>query len=127
MAERQPTPPRPARGGPFIMPDGRPLTTFLDTQQLRPPRGSGQKRRPGAMRDVKQGWTKPLPRGAAAAGSYGSSGQSEAEQAELAALRSVGQRKQRRWLNDKLLRDVSARAGQGWLAADTWCALQRES
>ncbi|KAI3435744.1 hypothetical protein D9Q98_001802 [Chlorella vulgaris] len=95
--------------GPFLMPDGRPLdlSSFLDCQQqLRPPRGSSHSsRRPGAIKEPKQGWTKAVPHAAATSASAVVS--SEAEQAEMYALSRVGHRKQRRWLNDKLLRDMA--------------------
>ena len=93
-------PPRRATG-PFIMPDGRPLGMFLESQALRPPRGSGgHKRRPGAVREPREGWTKALPRAATAAGAEGGGGgggHSEAEAAEMNALSRVGHRKQVRW------------------------------
>lgn len=91
------------------MPDGRPLTAVLDQQQQFTRRGgSSHKPRPGQIRDPKDGWSKPLPRAATAAAAGPATGpQSEAEAAELYALSRVGQRKQRRWLNDKLLRDMA--------------------
>lgn len=53
------------RRGPFIMPDGRPLTAVLEQQQLRPHRSGGSsRRRPGQVHEPKEGWTKPLPRAA---------------------------------------------------------------
>lgn len=111
MAEAAPPEaPQPRSAGPYIMPDGRPLAAFLDSQLLRPQHGAShggatQRRRPGAIKEPKEGWTKALPRAATAAApglAY-----SEAEQAELYALSRVGQRKQRRWLNDKLLREMA--------------------
>jgi hypothetical protein len=86
--------------GPFLMPDGRPLdlSSFLDSQQqLRPPRGSSHSsRRPGAIKEPKQGWTKAVPHAAATSASAVVS--SEAEQAEMYALSRVGHRKQVRQL-----------------------------
>ena len=98
MAEAAPPEaPQPRSAGPYIMPDGRPLAAFLDSQLLRPQHGAihggaTQRRRPGAIKEPKEGWTKALPRAATAAApglAY-----SEAEQAELYALSRVGQRKQ---------------------------------
>jgi hypothetical protein len=89
-------------GMPFIMPDGRPLSLALQ-DITRPDRAQrvGRKRRPGAIKVPKQGWRSqvrdvgPAPKPT-----------TEADLAEAAALAKVGQRRQRRWLNDKLLRDM---------------------
>ncbi|PSC69651.1 R3H domain-containing 4 isoform X2 [Micractinium conductrix] len=91
------------------MPDGRPLTMALEQSALRPPRGGAPpKHRSGRAREPKEGWTKPLPRAAtAAAAAATSDAATEAEAAEIYALSRVGARKQRRWLNDKLLRDMA--------------------
>ncbi|KAL4458348.1 hypothetical protein ABPG75_013213 [Micractinium tetrahymenae] len=111
MAEPAEAPKRAPLRGPFIMPDGRPLTAALEQQQQFTRRGGGShKLRPGQIREPKEGWTKPLPRAAAAAPAAPATAAgplSEAEAAELYALSRVGQRKQRRWLNDKLLRDMA--------------------
>jgi len=107
---------RKASSMPFIMPDGRPLSVFLtDTNHMTAShnrRGSGGKKGRGRTKEPANGWSssscpsvssntheKPqsrVPRDL-----------TEVEQAELAALEKVGQRRQRRWLNDKLLRDMA--------------------
>lgn len=94
-----PEPPRRAPRGPFIMPDGRPLTAVLEQQQQLTRRGgsASHKARPGRVKEPKEGWSKAMPRAATAAtaaAGAGSSVQSEAEAAELYALSRVGQRKQ---------------------------------
>jgi hypothetical protein len=96
-----------AKGMPFIMPDGRPLGTFLaDANLLRPSflrRRGGRKRGGAARARHAQGWsTAARPSAAPPA----AADRTPAEEAEAAALARVGRRKTLRWLNDKLLRDM---------------------
>jgi hypothetical protein len=95
---------------PYIMPDGRPLSVFLSDSNLVKHRSEhyGGKRR-GRRREMQSGWTQS---GAHNAAQYNLKARvhrdlTEAERAELAALEKVGQRRQRRYLNDKLLRDMA--------------------
>jgi hypothetical protein len=104
---------RPATA-PFIMPDGRPLSRFLHDNDLLRERGragAGARRRRHAARGAgaaaSAGWPAggggaAAPRAAAAAPPP-----TEAELAELAALARVGARRRRRYLNDRLLRDLA--------------------
>ena len=103
---------RKQRGG-WIMPNGQPLTLYLLNQSLereeRHRHGGRRKRAPGAPREPEEGWTQGLPpRTAASAGAAAAGQPTEAEAAEAAALVRVGQRRRRRWLNDRLLRDMAS-------------------
>lgn len=90
---------------PYIMPDGRPLSTFLtDNNLLRAPQRRSKKRH-GLKEASSEGWTTGAHHTQTRARPF--SQLTEAEQAELAALEKVGQRRQRRYLNDKLLRDMA--------------------
>ena len=95
------------------MPDGRPLGVFLTESNLMESRS---KRRP-RKEPVKDGWSS---RSSAATQTTTTTTTSttshpqtsreqmtDAEYAELIAVSKVGQRRQRRWMNDKLLRDMA--------------------
>jgi hypothetical protein len=94
---------------PYIMPDGRPLSVFLSDSNLlkhRPEHYGGKRR--GRRREIQSGGTQSGAHNA----QYNLKARvhcdlTEAERAELAALEKVGQRRQRRYLNDKLLRDMA--------------------
>jgi hypothetical protein len=96
---------------PYIMPDGRPLGRFLlESNLLAPERHRRHGRR--SPKVPSEGWSSAArPAAAPAAASASPSTESQqrtpAELAELAALQRVGQRRRRRWLNEKLLRDMS--------------------
>jgi hypothetical protein len=108
------------RGTPFIMPDGRPLLLALtqDTEHL-PDRRRGTRRKHrkassvGKKVERKQGWTSTNPTIPSThhqpkiSSSNNRIEMDLAEAAELAALLKVGQRRQRRFLNDKLLREMA--------------------
>lgn len=91
---------------PYIMPDGRPLSVFLSDSNLMSRRSErhGGKRR-GRKREIRSGWTSGTHNDPPTA--RVSRELTDAERAELAALEKVGQRRQRRYLNDKLLRDMA--------------------
>ena len=97
---------------PFIMPDGRPLGAFLQDQTnlgLLKAEHRHKRRTSGARRRaVAAGWTGG---GGSKAGGVAPPpplrALTEAEVLELQALERVGQRRQRRYLNDKLLRDMA--------------------
>ena len=96
---------------PFIMPDGRPLSAWLSSYMV-DNHGSGEsnrhrskKKKQRARKERREGWTSNQYQCVQV--SRNPSALSEAEQIELEALRKVGQRRQRRWLNDKLLRDMT--------------------
>eukprot|EP00887_Chlorella_sp_A99_P006276 scaffold3.g6276.t1 len=99
------------------MPSGQPLSLYLlnsglEREERRPRKG---KRRPGAPREPREGWSKgPHPRAAAAAAS---GAMSDAEAAEAQALARVGQRKARRWMNDRLLREMCGHLTAAEMAA----------
>jgi len=103
--ESAPKPRKPAGGMPYIMPDGRPLSAFLTETNLMKsaPRRNGNRRGRG-YKEPASGWTSSHAKSSLAASQHNLT---EAETAELAALDKVGQRRQRRWLNDRLLRDMA--------------------
>lgn len=98
-------------GVPFIMPDGRPLGLFLTDNNLIQENNSKKgKKRPGLPKAARQGWSSNSVGTFArdATTSQPTDGyRSDIEQAEAQALARVGQRRRRRWLNDKLLRDMA--------------------
>ena len=109
-----------AVGMPFIMPDGRPLSVWLSAsneggfssneQSKRRKRSSknNKKKKRREQREPCDGWTSSSSQWAATtAATSPHLPPSDAEQSELEALEKVGQRRQRRWLNDKLLRDMT--------------------
>ena len=112
-AEQASAPRRPkhASGMPYSMPDGRPLSAFLTDYNLlkAAPRRHNTHRRSKASREPPHGWSTPLTGAAAAALPIHTPARAptDAELAEVAALQRVGQRRQRRWLNDRLLRDMA--------------------
>lgn len=93
----------------------RPLGLFLVENNLLhgdKPASKKGKKRPGAIRIAKDGWTKPVAAKAAVAaprtpGASSGGAYSDAEAMELEALARVGQRRRRRFMNDKLLRDMA--------------------
>lgn len=91
---------------PFIMPDGRPLGHFLRDNNLeRAAPGRSRLNRPGAPKAARrEGWDRDR---AGPGAPHAWRPTTDAECAELEAVASVGQRRQRRWLNDKLLRDMA--------------------
>ena len=100
---------------PFIMPDGRPLTVFLTENDFltRSPSGSGgsggnNNKQSKRRKEQKQnhGWSNAT---TTTTTTHPRIPQqlTDAERAELTALDRVGQRRQRRYLNDKLLRDMA--------------------
>lgn len=101
-------PGRKMAGMPFIMPDGRPLSVFLTESNLMTPHSRRSSKRTGPGKEPSSGWSSSTSR-SAAKGTLSNPARelTEAEIAELAALERVGQRRQRRWLNDKLLRDMA--------------------
>lgn len=114
--EQDSVPRRKVSSMPFIMPDGRPLSVFLtDTNHLTAShyrRGSGGKKGRGRTKEPANGWSSSSRPSVSSithekSQSMVSRDLTEAEHAELAALEKVGQRRQRRWLNDKLLRDMA--------------------
>ena len=74
MAEAAPPEaPQPRSAGPYIMPDGRPLAAFLDSQLLRPQHGAShggatQRRRPGAHQRAQGGVDKSTAKGSHGSG-----------------------------------------------------------
>lgn len=113
--EQSKAPPRQRKASsmPFIMPDGRPLGAFLtETNHMTTSRY--QKKGRGRIKEPKNGWGSASSRPPVSSNTHErapatrvSRVLTEAEHAELAALEKVGQRRQRRWLNDKLLRDMA--------------------
>lgn len=93
-----------ARGSmPFIMPDGRPLSALLhDNNLILSHRDRSHRSGKRGAKEPKQGWSTSTTSGVSATKTSGQ--MSEAEKAEYAALAKVGQRRQRRFLNEKLLR-----------------------
>jgi R3H-associated N-terminal domain len=96
---------------PFIMPDGRPLGVFLmETNHITDPHRRLGKKGRGRTKEPANGWSSSsrLSKTAHEDPQPGvSRDRTDAEHAEHAALEKVGQRRQRRWLNDKLLRDMA--------------------
>lgn len=90
---------------PYLMPDGRRLGHYLsDSGLMRDDKRRGKKGSKG--RKDRGTWETAAPRTAAAVAAVAARG-SELEQVELQALDKVGARRRRRWLNDKLLRDMA--------------------
>lgn len=91
MAEAAPSEPGASSArAPFIMPDGRRPLAFLDSQELRPSGGGtrgGQRRRPGAIKQPKDGWTKPLPKAVTAAAAAGDDLCTDAERVRRGRMR----------------------------------------
>ena len=97
---------------PFIMPDGRPLGAYLSESN-----GPYRERRKGKNRqhrerkkEIKSGWTQGHTQHNVSTGSDMSPALylvSHLDDEELDSLNKLGQRKQRRWKNDLLLRAMA--------------------
>jgi hypothetical protein len=114
METTEKAPRRKASSMPFIMPDGRPLGVFLtETNHMTTSGRSGRKGR-GRTKEPATGWSSRISNARSSTNTTQSTPlprpprvMTEAETAEMAALEKVGQRRQRRWLNEKLLRDMA--------------------
>ncbi|GMH37447.1 hypothetical protein BSKO_05320 [Bryopsis sp. KO-2023] len=88
---------------PYIMPDGQPLTRYLtlDDERVKKRKGSKKAKNPRAKDLV---WNQLVAHRAKlrADGSVDS-----AAYAELQTVQTVGHRRRRRWMNDRLLRDMA--------------------
>ena len=111
--EQDKAPRRKTASMPFIMPDGRPLGLFLTETNHMTSHGRSDGKRRGRAKEPSHGWSSSHRPAVSTATTQEPSQPrpsrtlTDAEHAELIALEKVGQRRQRRWLNDKLLRDMA--------------------
>lgn len=80
----------------YIMPDGRPLRTYLSEVEVAKSQFTARRRRKNGSDDT--GWRSGLGREV-----------SEEEQAQIDAGMKAGRARRRRYFNDKLLRDMAGR------------------
>eukprot|EP00803_Ostreobium_quekettii_P004769 evm.model.scf_688.7 EVM.evm.TU.scf_688.7 scf_688:35808-39260(+) len=89
---------------PYIMPDGQPLSRYLTLDGEGGRKGPAPRRRRKGPRGKDEMWTQLMSQQARLRDRSHTGG---LEAAELEAVGRVGHRRRRRWLNDKLLRDMA--------------------